>query len=160
MPALAAVLVVATLGAPALAEHRAPAPGRVAVAARVVQQTAALALAGHVDSEAVVGDLAVPLPEPVVMPQGSSLQAAEAVAAKSAPAAPTSRCALGSRCAYKALLGYLVITNDLEIPGAPGMALRLIPTKSALAGETSSPIVLKPRVVGTSWYGLDVAARF
>jgi hypothetical protein len=39
------------------------------------------------------------------------------------------------------------------------MAVRLIPARQALAGETS-PIVFTPRVVGSSWYGLDVAARF
>jgi hypothetical protein len=40
------------------------------------------------------------------------------------------------------------------------MALRLIPTSTALVGGEVSPIVLTPRVVGSSWYGLDVAARF
>ena len=76
----------------------------------------------------------------------------------SAPKAKS--CAPASSCGYRALLGELVITRDLEIPGAPGMAVRLIPTRSAIAGETASPVVFKPRVVGSDWYGLDVAARF
>jgi hypothetical protein len=69
-------------------------------------------------------------------------------------------CTPATSCGYRALLAELVITRDLEIPGAPGMAVRLIPTRSAIAGETASPVVFKPRVVGSDWYGLDVAARF
>jgi hypothetical protein len=61
---------------------------------------------------------------------------------------------------YKAILGGLVITRDLHIPGAPTMAVRLIPSSTSITGEDSSPIVFTPRVVGSSWYGLDVAARF
>ena len=69
-------------------------------------------------------------------------------------------CTPATSCGYRALLGELVITRDLVIPGAPSMAVRLIPTRSAIAGETASPVVFKPRVVGSDWYGLDVAARF
>jgi hypothetical protein len=60
---------------------------------------------------------------------------------------------------YKGLLSKFVVTRDLQIPGAPVMALRLIPLRNS-AAPGSSPIVLTPRVVGSSWYGLDVAARF
>ena len=60
---------------------------------------------------------------------------------------------------YKALLDDLVITRDLEVPGAP-MVLRLVPVSMAPSGVEDSPIILMPRVVGRSWYGLDVAARF
>jgi hypothetical protein len=101
-----------------------------------------------------------------VAPEGVQKEALS-VARAAAPQAPERRpqppvptCKLGEGCSYKTLLGYLVITRDLEIPGAPVMALRLIPTRSALAGGASSPIVLKPRVVGTSWSGLEIAAQF
>lgn len=76
----------------------------------------------------------------------------------------SSGCAPGVTQCGHGLLADLVITRDLAIPGAPGMAVRLIPTRSALAGGETSVVVFKPRVigtiVGTSWYGLDVAARF
>jgi hypothetical protein len=70
-------------------------------------------------------------------------------------------CEIGSSCSYRTLLGYLVVTRDLQIPGAPSMAVRLIPTARALSGDTS-PIVLRPRVdgAGSSWTGLDIAANF
>ena len=76
----------------------------------------------------------------------------------------SSGCAPGVTQCGHGLLADLVITRDLAIPGAPGMVVRLIPTRSALAGGETSVVVFKPRVigtiVGTSWYGLDVAARF
>jgi len=93
--------------------------------------------------------------------QKEALSVAQAApsAAPERPQPPAPTCKIGEGCSYKTLLGYLVITKDLEIPGAPGMALRLIPTRSALGGS-SSPIVFKPRVVGTSWSGLEIAAQF
>ena len=155
---LAAVIAVAVIAVPVRAE-RGPARTRVPIAARVVQQAAAAALTGHIPEEVRVGEVPLALPEATLdhPPVVGRARAEPALAKRGA--GPKS-CGLGSRCSYNALLSSLVITKDLEIPGAPGMALRLIPTKSALAGEASSPIVLKPRVVGTSWYGLDVAARF
>ncbi len=58
---------------------------------------------------------------------------------------------------YRAVLGSLAIARDFHIPGSV-MALRLLPTSSALAGETTTPIVLRPRV--DDGYGVNIAARF
>lgn len=61
---------------------------------------------------------------------------------------------------YRAVLGSLAIARDLEIPGAV-MSVRLLPTSKPLGGESSAPIVLRPRVPGGGgWYGVDIAARF
>ncbi len=61
-------------------------------------------------------------------------------------------------CGYKALLGHLVITRDLELPGSSSVAVRLLPTSHALAGDSRTPIVVRPRVQGA--YGVHLAARF
>ena len=61
-------------------------------------------------------------------------------------------------CGYKALLGHLVITRDLELPGSSGVAVRLLPTSHALAGDSHSRFVVRPRVQGA--YGVHLAARF
>ncbi len=61
---------------------------------------------------------------------------------------------------YSRLLGALIITRDLTLPGAPFMALRLIPTRRALGGENAVPIVVRPRLIATSWYGVDALVRF
>jgi hypothetical protein len=61
--------------------------------------------------------------------------------------------------AYKTILSSLVITRDLSIPGTDSVGVRLIPTSNALAGE-SAAIVFRPRLIGTSWVGMDIAARF
>lgn len=70
------------------------------------------------------------------------------------------RCNLVSACGYHKVLSELIITRDIEVPGTQLLALRLIPTSNALAGTSTAPIVVKARVLGTSWYGVDVAARF
>jgi hypothetical protein len=57
---------------------------------------------------------------------------------------------------YDGILRSLVIARDL---GNETVGLRLIPTSTALAGE-SSAVVFRPRVMGTTWVGMDVAARF
>jgi hypothetical protein len=90
----------------------------------------------------------------VAAASGSSGEAAASGAARPKPA---SDCNI--TCGYRSLLGYLVITRDLEI--VPSMAVRLFPTSRALAGD-SSPIVVRPRVegAGSSWNGFDVAALF
>lgn len=83
------------------------------------------------------------------------------------PAAPTVKRAkpfvsgaIGSQ-SYKALLGQLVITRDLEVPGAPSLALRVLPTPSSLGGGASaSPVVVRPRVDGEGRYGLHIRASF
>lgn len=69
------------------------------------------------------------------------------------------KCTLGTSCGYHKALAYLVITRDIQVPGAPEMAVRLLPTSSALAGHSHSRIVVRPRVKNGG-YGLDVAARF
>jgi hypothetical protein len=61
---------------------------------------------------------------------------------------------------YRTLLGALVITRDLPLPGTSFLAFRLIPTRRALGGEIEVPIVLRPRVIATSWYGVDALVRF
>lgn len=68
-------------------------------------------------------------------------------------------CSIGSSCSYHKMLAYLVITRDFQVPGAPDMAVRLLPTSSALAGDSHSRIVVRPRLEN-SCYGVDVAARF
>jgi hypothetical protein len=72
---------------------------------------------------------------------------------------PASSSTSGTSSGYKNLLGSLVIARDLSIPGAESMGLRLIPTSDPLAGE-SATIVFRPRLIGSSWVGVDVAARF
>jgi hypothetical protein len=72
----------------------------------------------------------------------------------------TRRAGSRSSLSLRDLLGALVITRDLEMPGAPFLGLRVIPTKKALSGESLIPFILRPRLIATSWYGLDVTARF
>lgn len=85
--------------------------------------------------------------------------------AAAAPAQPPStepgvRSKKRASVSYSAVLGSLPIARDLEMPGAV-MSLRLLPTSQPLAGESSTPIVLRPRVPGGGgWYGVDIAARF
>jgi hypothetical protein len=155
--ALTALVAVSAVAVPAAAAG--PAPSRVARASRVVQQAAAAALAESAESNRATPPALQVAPEGV---QKEALSVAQAAAppAPGRPQPPAPTCKLGEGCSYKTLLGYLVITKDLEIPGAPGVGLRLIPTRSALAGGPSVPIVLKPRVVGTSWSGLEIAAQF
>lgn len=64
-----------------------------------------------------------------------------------------------SKKAYQELLEDLVITQDFCLPGFETMGLRLIPTRTALVGETV-PIVFRPRLIGSSWVGVDIAASF
>jgi hypothetical protein len=71
---------------------------------------------------------------------------------------PTARPKQKKKQSYRAVLGSLAIARDLQIPGAPVMSVRLLPTSSALAGETTTPIVVRPRVDGG--YGVNIAARF
>lgn len=58
----------------------------------------------------------------------------------------------------RSVLGSLAIARDLQLPGSSVMAVRLLPTSSALAGETTTPIVVRPRV--DAGYGVNIAARF
>jgi hypothetical protein len=60
---------------------------------------------------------------------------------------------------YRALMGELVITRDIELPGLTGVGVRMIPSRSAVVGSPVA-VVLIPRFVGTSWYGAEVVASF
>ena len=73
--------------------------------------------------------------------------------------APNPRSA-GTRAAFRNLLGTLVVTRDLKLPGAPFLGLRMIPTRRELGGDSRIPIVFKPRVMAKSGYGVDVTANF
>jgi hypothetical protein len=154
----ALALVLATTAVPAFGKDAPASRSRVALASLVVQRSGTgLPVAREEATQS--------LKDPGLVSSGSLGLAAEAVVSDTMPMAVTARMAPKAAKAkspldYKAVLDDLVITRDLQIPGAPTMALRLIPTSTALVGGQVSPIVLTPRVVGSSWYGLDVAARF
>jgi hypothetical protein len=61
---------------------------------------------------------------------------------------------------YSQALGALVVTKDLRVPWASFMALRLIPTRRALGGDLQVPVVVRPRLSATGWYGVDALVRF
>lgn len=63
--------------------------------------------------------------------------------------------------AFRKALGALVVTRDLEVPGARclGLGLRLIPGKQALGGEAQLPFVVQAGL-GPSRVGLKVGGRF
>lgn len=60
---------------------------------------------------------------------------------------------------YKALLGELVITRDLQVPGS-AVSVRVLPTSSAIGGGSSAPIMVRPRVDGSGRYGFHMVASF
>jgi hypothetical protein len=60
---------------------------------------------------------------------------------------------------YKALLGELVITRDLQVPGS-AVSVRVLPTSSAIGGGTAAPIMVRPRVDGSGRYGFHMVASF
>lgn len=102
-------------------------------------------------------ELDLPVPVKVSAREVSAEPAAEPVAE---PAARPKQKGEKAKSGYHAVLGSLAIAKDLQIPGAV-MSVRLLPTSRALSGETSTPIVLRPRVPGGGgWYGVDIAARF
>ena len=63
------------------------------------------------------------------------------------------------RVDYRAIMGELLVTRDIEIPGLTGIGVRMIPSRSAIVGSPV-PVVLIPRFVGTGWYGAEVVASF
>ena len=147
-------LVLATTAVPAFGKGEAATKTRVAVASVVVQRSGpGFPTAREEASPSLTGPRLV---SSDTLALDAVTSAVPAVTARIAPKAAKAKSPLD----YKAVLDDLVITRDLQIPGAPTMALRLIPTSTALVGGEVSPIVLTPRVVGSSWYGLDVAARF
>jgi len=72
---------------------------------------------------------------------------------------PNSRSARAHK-SFRQMLGALVVTRDLRLPGAPFLGLRMIPTRRELGGDSRIPVVLKPRIIAKGGYGLDVTARF
>lgn len=153
-------LAVLCFAAPVYAEGGAEASVHVARAAALIRtgslETPALRLA-PVDR----AELALTL-DPSVAVEVADESTPTAPEPKPAPprhSEPHS-CSIVTSCGYHKVLSYLIITRDIEVPGTELLALRLIPTSRALAGNSKTPIVVKPRVLGTSWYGVDVAARF
>lgn len=67
------------------------------------------------------------------------------------------RCSVA--CRYEQWLSYLMVTRDIELPGET-FALRLLPTRRALAGASSNRIVLRANAYRSNYIGLDVTARF
>ena len=136
-----------------LMEARAVHPEPVEMVGRVAAVLVGLSVTAPAWAE---GPAADELDMPVPVKVDSTAAAAAPAPAADAPAKKSA----GTR-SYRAILGSLAIARDLQIPGAPAMAVRLLPTSHALAGESSSPIVLRPRVPGGGgWYGVDIAARF
>ncbi|MEZ4226010.1 MAG: hypothetical protein R3B13_33995 [Polyangiaceae bacterium] len=132
---------------------------------RITVALAALSFSGAAYAEGEAKPFEVTVPEQV--PPALALPATRvANADATADAAPQQRkapavrrgCASAS-CSYRSLLGHLVITRDLALPGTETVAVRLLPTSSALAGDSRSPIVLRPRLED-SGYGFNLAARF
>ena len=76
------------------------------------------------------------------------------------PGMPGARPGNRSALRFSSVLGALVITRDLMLPGTSFLAFRLIPTRRALGGEVQAPIVLRPRLLATTWYGVDALMRF
>jgi hypothetical protein len=93
------------------------------------------------------------LPETLTLPS-------HAVATPSADAPrPQTAKKKSSKPNYKALLGELVITRDLQLPGS-AVSVRVLPTSSAIGGGTSAPIMVRPRVDGSGRYGFHMVASF
>jgi hypothetical protein len=166
MMRIALVLAVTLTALPAAAAgpgaKKAPraAQGRVVAASLMVQRTGAELLSGRdaADSRDVLSRGLMASPSLALGPDSIDGVPLPGVSSHMAPKAQKAKPAID----YKAILDDLIITRDLQIPGAPTMAVRLIPGTQALRGSDDpvSPIVFTPRVVGSSWYGLDVAARF
>lgn len=97
------------------------------------------------------------MPVPVKVAEAA---AAPVVAAPPAAEPAAARSKKSDKISYSAVLGSLPIARDFAMPGAL-MSVRLLPTSRPLAGESSTPLVLRPRVPGGGgWYGVDIAARF
>lgn len=119
---------------------------------------AALPVSGALKMAVALPPAASPVPQELSLPSGTVLASERPAADERKPSRPSAPGCGPEGCGYKALLGHIAICRDLEIPGAPAMAVRLLPTSRALAGPTKTPIVLRPRVDGG--YGVHVAASF
>ncbi len=154
---LSAALIACSAGAAAKETQRVE-PSRVAVASSVIRDYAATQLAveeaGH-RAAADAAEVVLAVAEATPLEGGDETRDALSLPEQSDASEPSAAPGFG----YRSLLGALFIARDLQIPGAEGMGLRLIPTRTALSGE-SAPVVLRPRLVGSGWVGMDVAARF
>lgn len=150
-------LAIVAISAPALAEKPESTP-QSEIAPVVIQPSVVAAMNGSITPERDGPELGQQAAAPA--PVDDSEPATEPEAVPDQAKKPAKSCPITSSCGYQPVLAQLVITQDLAIPGAPSMALRLIPTNSALGGGSRAPIVLKPRVVGSDWVGLDIAGRF
>ena len=155
---LFAALALLAVASPA----RADGPRRIANASLVVQRVATELTSRVEPVTAAHSESELMLRLPPTLSAETLIAAADATRALDATAPnDAKKKSAESTPSYRTLLGYLVITRDLQIPGAPKMAVRLIPTTKALSGDTS-PIVLRPRLdgAGSSWTGVDIAALF
>jgi hypothetical protein len=141
-PLLALSLTVGLVAEPALAEPKAAVGKARAAEQQVTCKTVAVF--------AVDGELEC-LPESLVLDREASGSTLEPV--------PVRAQAQRDRVDYRSVVGELVITRDIELPGLSGVGVRMIPSRSAIAGS-SAPVVLIPRFVGTGWYGAEVVASF
>lgn len=140
---------------------------RIALASIVVQRTGSGLLNGAsgVASELVTPAAAAPqglgltpASEALVEELSTSVSVGPAIAPNTSMERRAAKAK--SRVDYKAFFGRFGITRDLQIPGAPTLAVRLLPASLTQHASTGSPIVVTPRLVGSDWYGLDVAAHF
>ncbi len=101
------------------------------------------------------------LPASLALPAAGNVAEVAPTPEDAAPkkAASPKRSCTSASCSYRSLLGQLVITRDLELPGSETVAVRLLPTSSALAGSSRSTIVVRPRLQDST-YGFHLAARF
>ncbi len=65
----------------------------------------------------------------------------------------------GKRNNFREMVGTLLVTRDLQIPGTDCLGFRLIPTRKALGGEVTIPFVFRVRFAKNR-LGLDVGGRF
>jgi hypothetical protein len=141
-PLLALTLAVGLLAEPAQAEPEAAVEKARAEEPRVTCTTVAVF--------AVDGELEC-LPASLVLDHEAGRSTLEPV--------PVRAQAQRDRVDYRSVMGELVITRDIELPGLSGVGVRMIPSRSAIAGSPA-PVVLIPRFVGTGWYGAEVVASF
>jgi hypothetical protein len=127
---------------------------RLAVASTVVQRTGEQMFAETVAMKNAVREGILPKRSMALASDAVARASLEALVSHMEPEAKQAK----SQIDYKGLLGKFVITRDVQIPGAPTMMLRFIPHSGP--GTNGAPIVFTPRIVGSSWYGLDFAAHF
>lgn len=153
-------LVALSVAVPAAAANKKAAQHapRVAVASAIVQRAGEEMFRGDDAQTAAVKNAVregmMPKPNVALASDAVARASLETVVSHMEPQEKQAK----SRIDYKALFGKLAIARDLQIPGAPTMTFRLIPQSGP--GTNGAPLVLSPRIVGSSWYGLDFAAHF